>query len=129
MFPTPPSLESCQAFSPEGRVLHSVSSGQISLNTANELDSGVVCKRETDKLELNSGFSLSDHPHYSVATSVHNAPAVLQTNNKVFVHPLSEIYQPLSNLSQLPLSHPYVPSWMVSRINILTIFLFYFKYE
>lgn len=112
MFPTPPSFESCQPFSPEGRVLHPVAAAQ-GLNTSGELDSSVMCKRENDKLEITSGFSLADH--HSVSSSAHAPSSVLL--NKMLIHPRPELYQPLSLNSQLPPQHPYVPSWMVSEVE------------
>ena len=100
MFPTPPSLESCHAFSPEGRPLYPLSYTQS--NTTHEPE---AVKREVDRPDVTSGY-----PDHSAPAS-HDPPTVLQS--KVPHHPFSEIYQPLSHLSQSPTQHSYVPSWMV----------------
>ena len=97
MFPTPPSLESCHAFSPEGRPLHPPSYTQ----TSHESE---ALKREVIKSEP----GLAEHP-----VAGHDPPSVLDVS-KAPSHPMSDFYQPLSHLSQLPAHHTYTPSWMVS---------------
>ncbi|XP_076800008.1 mediator of RNA polymerase II transcription subunit 13-like isoform X2 [Clavelina lepadiformis] len=124
MFPTPPSLESCHTFSPEGRTVSSGLSTQTSgaivsdqTVATNGLDHTVPTYYNRH-IEADSGMNL---PLHLASPQVQETPVPLKYSRMV-KHPASVLYKPIS-IAPLPLhNHSYTPSWeAATRISPVTV--------